>query len=1478
MISARNNYFKIFKKIFILIFILISVKSLYSQSCTITSKANDIIPSGLCAPVSLSWEVTYRGVNDGGTTVEIQFDWDDGNPVEIVTATNTNVALQEWKVTVNHIYPQGGNKCNYKPTATLMVNGVLCTSSIQEQNVTVWDNDNENGGQVAISPDVFPICVGENGCVSFNDVSTFNCVPPVENDNPNTPTRWTQWIYGSNYTLNGVTVAGTTPTYPDTGAVIELTGPVTGPGPPNNVSLQVCAPNTGLVGQFFEVTLRNWNYCNPYDDPSIPGPPADTVNGDFPPETATAIILIVDKPDPTINPAGPFCANDSPVNMSAATTGGTWSGTGITNSSNGTFDPSVAGAGTHRIYYTVSNGYGCVSTDSIDVIVYAIPTPNVLPGNNLEVCPGDNLFLDGNPTPGDGNITSHLWSGDTGPLNATNIQNPTFNTTTQGSYNLTYTVSDDNGCYNSENITIGVNPVTANILPDPAEACAGQDLILYGNPSGGTGNYVTNLWSGDTGPLNNTNTQNTTFNTNILGTYNLHYHVVDDNGCSGDDDITVTVFQTPVANAGIDDSICGNTYTLNAIPSVGIGTWALLSGPGTATFSNNNSPNSNVSVATFGLYSFIWSETNGPGCVNEDTVNIFFIESPIANAGIDDSICGKTYALNAIPSVGIGTWQQISGTGNSNFGNINSANTSLSVDTFGSYQYIWIENNNNLCIDTDTVIINFDLVPTPIFSPADTFGCPPFNVNFTDNSIGGFSYYWDFGNGNTSTNQNPSNTFYNNTANDSSYTVKLTVYSTYGCVDSIEHTITVRPKPNSNFSDDAIPACSPVTVNFTNLSSGAISYLWNFGDGSQTDTTLNPTHTFINDTSFIEYYNVQLIATSNYGCKDTTSNFVTVYPNPDYKITAIPDTGCSPADIQFTTLPGASLYEWNFGDGNSLTASYSVNNIYINTTNSDTSFNVILIATSVFGCIDTSYKTITVFPSPISDFNTDNVIGCSPLLVNFTNNSQNANNFYWNYGDGNIDTLTTLTNSHIFINSQSNTISYSVTLISENSYGCIDSSKQSITVYPNVFANFICDTAGCSPFTSNFTNQSYGAISYNWYFGDGSTSSSSNPNHTYINNTSSNEYNTVKLIAQSAYGCNDTATKQIIIYPVPIADFAVSPTTQVYPNATVNFNNLTSAGSWSYLWDFGDGNTDAIPTPTSHTYSTYGDYTIKLMAYTNYCSDTVSHIIHINAPAPEASFASDNAGCSPLEVYFENKSNYAEEYLWDFGDGNFSSSISPTHTYYDSGTYIVKLIATGPGGQDESQTKIITVYEIPKAYFKASPTVVYIPDQAVNFHNLSENAKYYSWDFGDGKTSSEENPSHFYTKEGEYNVYLQVKSEHNCVDSFMVYRAVVAEASGKIEFPNAFTPNAGGPSGGHYVSGDYSNDIFYPVFEGVIDYNLSIFNRWGELIFETNDIKVGWDGYYRGKLCKQDVYVWKVKGKYSNGKSFVKKGDVTLLR
>ena len=184
----------------------------------------------------------------------------------------------------------------------------------------------------------------------------------------------------------------------------------------------------------------------------------------------------------------------------------------------------------------------------------------------------------------------------------------------------------------------------------------------------------------------------------------------------------------------------------------------------------------------------------------------------------------------------------------------------------------------------------------------------------------------------------------------------------------------------------------------------------------------------------------------------------------------------------------------------------------------------------------------------------------------------------------------------------------------------------------------------------------------------------------------------------------------------------------------------------------------------------------------------------------------------------------------------------------------------------------------PSARFEIYPDKAVIPEDEVRFQNYSAEAIKYLWSFGDGSTSEQFEPYHRYEKYGNYNVSLKVYSENGCSDSLMVLNAFSGSAY-FIEFPNAFIPNTGGPSGGVYSSvSDESAQVFHPSFSGVSEYHLKIFSKIGVLIFETSDINIGWDGYFKGQLTNPGVYIWKVRGNFSNGEPFTKMGDVTLLR
>ncbi|HPM03444.1 MAG TPA: PKD domain-containing protein, partial [Candidatus Cloacimonadota bacterium] len=236
-------------------------------------------------------------------------------------------------------------------------------------------------------------------------------------------------------------------------------------------------------------------------------------------------------------------------------------------------------------------------------------------------------------------------------------------------------------------------------------------------------------------------------------------------------------------------------------------------------------------------------------------------------------------------------------------------------------------------------------------------------------------------------------------------------------------------------------------------------------------------------------------------------------------------------------------------------------------------------------------------------------------------------------------------------------------------------------------------------------------------------------------------------------------------------------------------------------------------------------------------------------------------------------------YRWDFGDGSYSTEREPVYTYFTPGEYRVELTVTGPGGVD-MKSQVVRAYPSPKAYFEVSPTLVFVNDERVRCFNLSEGGDYWVWDFGDGDTSRVREPYHKYMEEGVYDITLWAYSNNGCSDMFILSPGVTVQPAGDVRFSTVFTPNKTGPiERTDLPTGGIEMDQFFfpPIRDKVIRYKLQIFNRLGVLIFESHDINIPWNGYYKNKLCPQGVYVWYVEGKYANGEPFKKVGDITLL-
>lgn len=253
------------------------------------------------------------------------------------------------------------------------------------------------------------------------------------------------------------------------------------------------------------------------------------------------------------------------------------------------------------------------------------------------------------------------------------------------------------------------------------------------------------------------------------------------------------------------------------------------------------------------------------------------------------------------------------------------------------------------------------------------------------------------------------------------------------------------------------------------------------------------------------------------------------------------------------------------------------------------------------------------------------------------------------------------------------------------------------------------------------------------------------------------------------------------------------------------------------------------------------------------------------------------SGCVPLHVRFVCIAAEDNKVSWSFGDGGTSFLRNPDYVYDIPGNYHVIMTVTDSRGRTATATTVIEVRERPVAAFEVRNNDALDEGDKVLFVNMSEGAVDYLWDFGDGTFSTLAAPSYRYERMGTYDVKLVVWSAGGCVDS-VTMRDLFTSKGLYIRFPNAFVPGTAGPTGGYYNQRtDEYNQVFHPVASGVDSYNLKIYSKAGMLVFESNDLALGWDGYYKGILCSPGVYVWKVRGTYRNGQPIIMAGDVTLV-
>lgn len=881
-------------------------------------------------------------------------------------------------------------------------------------------------------------------------------------------------------------------------------------------------------------------------------------------------------------------------------------------------------------------------------------------------------------------------------------------------------------------VDLVLNPITgcAPLVVDPtATLLSGINVnwawYVDGAYAGNTPNDIANQTFGSLNP-----------NDSTLHTIQVNVS----NNCGNDFDLD-SVYVHPPVIAGFTtiDTLCLGTSSAFTNTSTGTElTYQWDFGDGSPIVNDTNTTHTYASSGTY----TVTLTTTGVCGIDVYTFDVTILDFPTADISPNPAVVcsgGDVNFTNLSTTLGTYSWT---------FGAGATPATSTSFDP-GVVNYVGSGQSEVIftinyagCIDADTTYVTIEPIPIPDFTVTPINGCSPLDVVITNNTVDspGTTYNWSYGNGSTSNAYTAVNQTYTANLNDTTYSISLVVSSTNGCTDSISQLVSVYSLPNATYTilDDTV--CSNEAMLFANNSTNATSYLWDFGDGT-TSNTISPAHTFTGIGSF----DVSLVAYTANGCTDTTVQTIFIDSIPLAGFTNTTECFGNATSFTNTSTGNPTSFSWDFGDGSPLETATNPQHTYTSSGN----YLVSLTATNALNCSNTVVQLVQVNDVPVADFIWSQT--CQGQGMNFTDQSLNSPiTWDWDFGDGNTDNVQNPV--HIY----ADTGSYQVQLIVSGGSGCLDTITGTVYVdsIPQADFTFLEACTGDSLFFTN--NSQVNPDNFLWDFGDGNSSNTTDAGHFY---STAGFYNVSLTATYSWSGCSNTITQSVQSFPRTAPAFTAN--TPCLGELT-NFVDQTGGTPDQWEWDFGDGSpTETTQNPT-HLYSTQGFYDITLITENNFgCSDTLIQQIEIYG-LPAADFTYSPV-CEGAITQFTDNSVDDVQWEWDFGDnGATSNQENPTHTFSSNGTFTTELVVFNSVGCSDTISYPITVYPNPTAGFSVDTACF---GYLTSFTDASIDAVQWDYDFGDGTTDVNSDPTHIYPADGIYNVQQLVTNIYGCQDS-----------------------------------------------------------------------------------------------------------------
>ena len=1344
---------------------------------------------------------------------------------------NTPVTLNATGGVIYGWNPGGGNTSSITvnpaatTTYTVTVTGANGCTATDTVKITLKNLPNANAG-----PDK-QICLGGSVSLTASGGTSYAWNPggmntSTVNVTPAITTQYTVTVTGANGCSKNDTVQVKVNPLPTANA-----------GPDQTICEGSTVALTASGGSSYSWQNNGATTATIYVNPSVPASYIVNVtdsNGCQNKDT----VNISTNPSPVVNLAPAFfCAGYSTV-LDAGAIGVQyeWQPTGETTQS-----IHVSDAGTYSVL--VTNSYGCLGLGTTTVTeggtgISAIPV-------NVLLCQGNSTTLNaGNPG------SNYLWS--------TGATTQAISANTTGTYSVT--VTDGGGC--SATFT---NNVTVNPLPSvnftASNSCFGNATQFNNASSISSGSIASYLWN--FGNSNTSSSQNPSQLYASSGTYNVSLQATSGFGCVSSYSTSINVAPLPQAafNATTSCNAMPNQFTdLSTVSPGTITAWNWNFGNGNNSFQQNPS----FTFPADGTYDVTLVVSSGTGCNDTILQSVTINPKPVASFNAADVCYGDSSEFVNTSSINNGAisdyvWNFGDGLGSS------LENPAHQYSSAGTFTVTLMVGSDKGCMDTITQTVTVNEKPAANFIPTPV--CYETNSVFNDNSTissGNVSgWYWSFGDGGSS---NQQNNFHEYSA-PGSYTITLVATSDKGCSDTLSKNAVVYPVPDAIFSTQNV--CSGSTTSFIDSSgiAGGNINSWNWSFGDNTNSSLqNPSHQYNSSGT----YAVQLIVTSGFGCSDTMTQSANVFPMPvaDFSSSNVCFNNRTNFFDQSQIAGGGNFsYTWNFGDGSTDTISNPQHQF--NTTGI---FNVSLNIISANGCSASITRPVNVYALPVAGFTSGDVCLYSQTI--FTDHSSvsdgNITEWSWNLGDS---SSSASQNPH---HHYQNSGSYQVLLEVISNFGCRGNALDTVNIFaPPTPA--ITSSNGCMNDVLNFADTSSGSnndiSNYQWEFDQGAYTSTQP--QLFYSFTSAGSH-IITLTTTNSNGCRSSDTLQLTVSPLPDAGFTATP---ACANDAMQFNSTSSIPSGnitSYQWNFGDSaaTTSGLQNP-SFTYQQPGTYSVTLVVTSNEgCSDTIEQQVSVHH-LPVAAFHNISAaGCGPLPVQFTDSSfitiGNVTAWSWDFGDGGSDTLQNPTHTYSTSGNYNVTLTVTSDSGCTDTVTlqNAVTVYPSPDAEFEPDAYSHSIDAPTFEFQNLTTGGSAYNWTFGDGNNSTLFEPSHTYPDTGWYHVTLWTINSFGCTDT--ASKEIYVEPIFEFYIPNAFTPNEDGVNDGFNIKGIY-----------IVNVDMDIYNRWGDLIFHSDGKKnADWDGSVieRAHIAQEGVYVYDIKVKDVWGKVHQRYGYVNLVR